>query len=426
MKNVFLFSILILFVTTSCNKKVSSTSDYEKYLVIENNSSVEGLESDLAFWNNKYQQQPNQFPYLAKMASINAALFEQTGSISNLKQSQLLFEKVNAATNHKNAGYLRSLSTIYIKQHEFKKAEQVLTKAEKVGENLDSTRKMLFDVYLELGNYFLAEQYLNWIKKENDFDYLIRYAKWQDKNGNLDMAIKNLEKAKVIAESSNLKHLKIWTYTNLADFYGHAGNIEQSYKLYLKALDIEPHNAYAKKGIVWILYSHENNPKEALRILDAIAENHKSPDYHLLKAEIAESLKDETLKQQALDAYFQEMNNVSYGAMYNKYNALLFADELQKNGEALEIAEKEINERPTPESYDLLAWSYYKNGDVKEALKIVEEHVVDNTFEPTILYHIAEVYKANGQYEKVKPLKAELLASLYELGPNMKEPIEKL
>ena len=90
------------------------------------------------------------------------------------------------------------------------------------------------------------------------------------------------------AEEANDKALKIWSYTNLADFYGHNGQIEESYNLYLKSLALDNNNAYAKKGIAWIVFSHDKNPKEALRILDIISDEHFSPDYFLLKAEIAE------------------------------------------------------------------------------------------------------------------------------------------
>jgi hypothetical protein len=43
-------------------------------------------------------------------------------------------------------------------------------------------------------------------------------------------------------------------------------------------------------------------------------------------------------------------------AMYNKYNNLIYADEeeiLQKH-----LKCKEVDHRPTSDSYDLLAWSY--------------------------------------------------------------------
>ena len=63
---------------------------------------------------------------------------------------------------------------------------------------------------------------------------------------------------------------------------------------------------------------------------------------------------------------------------------------------------------------------------INKALEIVEEYVDGYTYEPEVLYHIAEIYKAAGFEEKVKPLKKELLASTYELGPLMAQRIEQL
>jgi hypothetical protein len=51
----------------------------------------------------------------------------------------------------------------------------------------------------------------------NDYDYLIRLAKWNDHKGDLKTAITFMEKARDIAEKDN-RTLKIWSYSNLGDF----------------------------------------------------------------------------------------------------------------------------------------------------------------------------------------------------------------
>ncbi len=56
----------------------------------------------------------------------------------------------------------------------------------------------------------------------------------------------------------------------------------------------------------------------------------------------------------------------------------------------------------------------------------MEQHIINKTYEPATLYHVAEIYKAAGKTEDVKPLKKELLASLYELGPTMEDKIQNL
>ena len=414
---------------SSCEEskqQITSSEDYNKYLDIKENTSETTAKKEYAFWNDKLQKAPNQFPYIGKMAAANSQLFSTTGNIQYLVDAEKNLIDANNKTGNSNAPYLRALARNYISQHRFKDALALLEKAETNGENLESTQKMLFDVHLELGNYTQAKTYLTQFKGMADFDYLIRLSKWSDHEGNLEAAIKYMEKAMVIAESSNISSLKQWSYTNLADFYGHANRLQDSYEHYLKALALNPNDAYAKKGISWIVYSYERNPQEALRILDSITKQHKSPDYYLLKAEIAEFMVDNAEKENNIQQYMAAVKDVNYGKMYNKYNALILTEELNQIEKAFSIAEEEIQERPTPQSYDLLAWAYHNKGDYEKALQIVENNILDKTFEPEAQYHMAEIYKANGREDIAMKFKEELLGAAYELGPVMEQKIRQL
>ncbi|MEW4924248.1 cell surface protein [Algibacter sp. 2305UL17-15] len=428
--NLLAFTIILLVVGCKDNSPaptlVTNSKDYNHYLKTEKNEMLDAAQQDYKFWEKKLEKEPNQFPYLVKAAASQSLLFNKTGKIKHLIQAEVYLVAANEATAYKNSGYLRALSRNYISQHKFKDALELLKKAEANGDKLKSTQKMLFDVYLELGNTEAAKQYLTKIENYKDFDFLIRLSKWSDHEGDLDNAILYLKKATEIVEAHKNEGLKQWAYTNLADYYGHAGKIEASYNHYLKALEIDPNDAYAKKGIAWIVYSHEKNPDEALRILNAIIENYNAPDYYLLKAEIAEFKGDIIQKETQLELYNNAVTNNLYGDMYNKYNVLLFAEDSKKTAEALRIANQEINNRPTEQSYDLLAWAYYNHGDVKGALEIMENHVVGKTSEPEAMYHLAQIYKANGLVDNAKTLKGELLESTFELGPLMAQHIKNI
>ncbi len=54
----------------------------------------------------------------------------------------------------------------------------------------------------------------------------------------------------------------------------------------LKALALITYNAYAKKGIAWIVFSMIKIRKRQLRILDSVTATYNAPDYFLLKAEL--------------------------------------------------------------------------------------------------------------------------------------------
>ncbi len=429
MNSKYIIAFCTLLLLSSCNtetKQVTNSSDYNNYLELAENKTVQHAESNKEFWSGKLEKSPTQFPYMSKIASSYSHLFAATGNIEYLKLAEENLLEVNKITDYKSPGSLMSLASNYISQHKFKEALDLLSRAELIGDDLIDIQKMLFDVHLELGNKEMAKVYLEKIENMSDFDYLIRLAKWSDHQGNLDAAIKYLEKAKVIAESSKQKGIMHWTYSNLADFYGHAGRIDESYRLYLKALEINPNDAYSKKGIAWIVYSYEKNPDEALRILNSVTQTYTAPDYYLLKAEIYEYKGNEIAKDEQLRKYKEAVTNEFYGAMYNKYSVLLYTDEKENLEEAIKIAKIEVEHRPTPQSYDLLAWSYFSNGNIKEAVKVVDNHVVGHTFEPMALYHSAEIYKAAGMADKANAIKKDIAESAYELGPVIAEKVNKI
>lgn len=419
---------MILFAA-SCKQKESfktNTKDYNAYLDVTENKNYDLANEQLNFWSDKYETAPNQVTYLSKMAAAHGSIFESTGNVEHLYKTEEYLKEVNNRFNYGNASSIRALARNYISQHRFRESLELLEKAIVLGEGKSATNKMLFDVHMELGNYTAAEKKLIEIRDEKEFDYLIRLAKWYDHKGDLDGAILNMERATKLAEESRNEGLKLWAYSNVADFYGHAGRLQDSYDNYLKVLEIDPNYSYALKGIAWITFSHERNSQEALRIINAISKNHNTPDYLLLKAEIAEFDGKDGLKNEYLSQYFDRMDKQEFGEMYNSYNAKLFSDQPSNINKAIALAEREINNRPTPQSYDLLAWAYLKNGQKEKALKIAQQHVEGKTYEPEAAYHLAEIYAANGQKKKAKSFKSELLASVYELGPNTEKAIQKL
>lgn len=430
MKLLSAFStILFTLLFIGCDKKsdqITNVDEYDYFLVSNDNKKTDFALKEIEFWQNKFDKAPNQTSYLNKIAANYSVLFEQAGDIQDLYKAEELLIKSNEQLNYTDASSLRSLARNYITQHRFKEALDLANKAFKTGDKINETHKLLFDVQMELGNYELAKKSLVAISDSNDFDYLIRLAKWNDHKGDLEAAIAMMEKASAIVEKFDNKYLLSWTYSNLGDMYGHAGNIEESYKHYIKTLKIDPNNSFALKGLAWIAFSHEKNTSEAKRIIDVVSKKHNSPDFYLLKAEIAEYEKDFASQEIYLKKYFNTLKSKNYGVMYNKYNGFLYADDNNTLNKTLAIANEEIANRQTPQSYDLLAWYYYKKGDVKQALKIANEHIVNKSFEPEVLYHLACIYKANNEINQIKSIKKELQASVYELGPNMVTKIDRL
>lgn len=426
MKYILLPLIAIVFFSCSNRKeqKITQSEDYNVYLKSETNAKLQKALNNKEFWSKRIGEDTSKITGVTELASVYSSIFSATGDVEQLNISEQLYTKAKKLSAKNKDAYLRSLAHTYISQHRFKEAKKLLDSAYTYKDNRYETELMLFDVTMELGLYKEANSYLKKIKNNSDFNYLIRLSKWSDYQGNLDEAIKYMEKAMQIAESSGKKQLKVWSYSNLADFYGHAGRINDAYNYYLKTLKLDSDNAYAKKGIAWIAYSYENDTKEANRILDSILKQHKSPDYYLLKAEIAEHKNEIKNVEKFQKQFMSSVTENNYGAMYNTYLIELYAETAPQK--ALSIANKEVANRATPETYSLLALAQLKAGQNEEALHTITTYVEGKTFEPMAQYYSALVYKANGENDKIKPIKEELEGASFEIGPVLTKKVAEL
>ena len=424
MKNVFAsmcLSLLLLGCNGQGDKDVTFTTnpkDYTSFLQADPIKSYAAALEEKEFWSKRLGSDSTGVGDLGPLAGAYSKLFETSGAIQHLKDAEQVYKKaITVAAIKIQDGYKRALAKNYITQHRFKDAITLLEESYAGISNKHATELLLFDCYLEVGAYSKALQLLKKIENINQFDYLIRISKWSDHQGDLSAAIGYMEKALTIANSRKNLALQIWTNTNIADYYGHQGDIKASYNHYLKTLALQPDHAYAKKGIAWILYSKEHNITLASVLIDHLLKNHNLPDYYLLKAEMASYQGDSVLSEEYMQQFFTLANNPLYGDMYNthKIRALVKTDPYK----ALQLAQKEVDNRTTPQSYQFLALAQLASNQKQEALATITNFVVGKTSEPMALLHSAQVYKANGMLDKVTALKTALLPASYELGPEI-------
>ncbi|MBP6686545.1 MAG: tetratricopeptide repeat protein [Lacibacter sp.] len=418
-------SFIILCCTVllaACSKNTKPVVQEEKIITLlqQNNTTEPGaakIEADMQFWNSRLTAIADDMISQIKLASLYSQRFHYSGQISDIHKSDSLYHAANQLQKKFASGIYRSLAANCVTQHQFIQADRYLDTAATMGDDLYLTRLQQFDVKLELGLYNHAEAILNAFRQKNNFDYYIRAAKLEDHKGNSDASISLMEKAYTDVKNSKKDQLLLWIKTNLADMYGHNNRISQSYQLYTEVVKEHPDYYHAWKGIAWIAYSHDKNTTLAKKILLWLKKQHPVPDYDLMLSEIAAFEQNNQEKNRYLALFIDNISNPAYGDMYNKYLFTIMSDELNNQPSAMTIAQKEINNRPTPQSYELFAWSLYKNGQLDEAMKIAESRIINKTFEPDALYHIGMLLKKSGRSKLAKQYLTEALESSFELGP---------
>jgi tetratricopeptide (TPR) repeat protein len=416
-KHVLPYVIALLVLSCGKNEKITNPADYEIYF--ENNApatKLAAIDSEISFWQKKLDKIDDDIVSRSKLAGLLERRFFYSGKIIEVHQADSLYKLVNRIQSKNSSGIFRALASNSIKQHKFKQAQLYIDSALYLGDDRYLSLLMQFDIAMELGNKVKANEVLNSLGDKKNFDYLIRAAKYKDHiEGNLDEAIELMEKALKEVETNNT--LLLWTKSNLGDLYGHANRMSESYRCYLDVLSKDPEYYHALKGIAWLVFSGDKNPAEAKRIIVSLKQRHNVPDYDLLLAEIAEFENAKKERDQHFANFLRTAADPLYGDMYSKYVFNLKADVLNHPDEALSIAKKEVENRPTPEAFSWLAWAYLKKGEVNQAVQIAKAKVENKSFEPEVVYRMGMIYKNSGQKNKAKQYLNDAKSSHYELGP---------
>jgi tetratricopeptide (TPR) repeat protein len=422
--------LLLLVLITSCKQEtIVREKDYAEFIAVEKletHKNLGNIDKELDFWSHRLATMPGDIASQVTIASLLRSRFSYSGNIKEIHQADSFYTTANVLTKTNSSSIYRSLAANCVTQHRFRQAKMYLDSALQLGDNKYSTLLMMFDVTMELGDYYAAQDILKKLGEQNSFQYIIRQSKFEDHaKGNLDKAISLMEEAVKKARQEKNDGLFCWAKSNLGDMYSHANRFTEAYSCYLEVLKIDDEYYHCLKGIAWLAFSHDKNTVAAKNIIQYLKRKHPVPDYDLLLSEIAEYEGNMKERDAYLTAYQHALADPLYGDMYNKYNYNLYADVWNDPGAALSVAETEVNNRPTPESYSLLSWAYHIKGDNKKALSIARDHVEHHSSEPDVLYRLGIIYKANRENSKAKKYLQLARESSFELGPQTAEMISE-
>ena len=87
-KYTFLIIVLAAVLFTNCSKnntqKITDTNDYNTYLAMTENETLDRAKQNEVFWSEKLEKTPNQYGYHSKLASTYTAYFTTTGDVEYL------------------------------------------------------------------------------------------------------------------------------------------------------------------------------------------------------------------------------------------------------------------------------------------------------------------------------------------------------
>ncbi|MEO8513480.1 MAG: hypothetical protein ABI543_07975 [Ignavibacteria bacterium] len=389
-----IITVFLISGSAKNSSPVVNADEVRAFLTAETkNPQLETINSRIKFFAEKVQKDNFGPVTTGMLAGAYSARFGISGDINDLVTSDSLWKMTGRKYNGTKTSVYQSLSMNSLARHEFKKSLDYAYNAYLIGEHKNISEGMIFDAYIETGNYEEARRLLNSQRNNTEFSYLIRASKYKEITGDIDSALIFMSLALDIAKSNPTRPgLITWTNNSLAAIYIKAENYGKAYELYLNSLKLDPNNYKALEGIAVIASVNDKNYALAEEILLDLSKRLLSPDPYLNMYKVAKLQGDNAKKKEYLDKFITISSDPKYGKMYNKYLAEISADEFSDFNKALNIAQSEISERPTPASYFLLAWIYSKQGDYTKAIDIIKNNVEDKTFDPEILAKIDRIY----------------------------------
>ncbi len=428
MKPLSIFTLSLLFLALSCNnpgKPIVNTAFTDSLVTHYQPSSIENMVlADMDFWKKRQDSMPGGYTALSRYAGELVQRFHLHGNIADLLLADSILHSMNNEFKQKEPGIFRSMASLNITRHRFREADGYVQKALALGGEKYASTLLFFDTQFELGNYIMADQALRSCASTNEYGYFFRLSKWKHLQNETDSAVFYMLKAADWAGNSLL--LKQTALSNVADLYMHEGKLQQANDLYVSSLKQNAADHHSLQGLGRIALMKDNNADEAEKIFRFIATKNQLPDAVYNLEWVAEQKADSSAQKEFAEEFVNRVSDSVYGGMYNKYLVELYTGILQQPGKALIIAEKEIANRATPQTYVWFVWSLHKSGLDAKAMEVYTAHVSGKPLEALELYWMGKMMKDMGKnYNANEFFKAADL-NRYDLSPAKQRDLKRL
>jgi hypothetical protein len=377
-------------------------------------------QKDLEFWETRVRKLPENFVNSFKYSSALAGRFHIYGNINDLLHADSIMEAL--ASKFNEPGMLLSLAGYKMLQHQFFEAKKYINAVAQMKTEKFATQMMMFDASFELGDEYHAYTILQQTRSPNDYSYNFRLSKFDHYKGNMDSSITHMMNAATLARFNT--YLRSTALSNAADLYVHNGEISNAVQLYEQCLRNNSCDFHSLIALGWLALVHDHNDSLAEKILQFAHSKLESPD-PLFKLSQANELTNSAAAKKWAIAFANQAGLPAYGNMYNKYLIQVYTSTLDNPAKALELAQKELSNRNTPQINAWLAWCLFLNGRKQEAYKIYQQSVSERPLEGLELYWMGKLMKGLGKGYTAQQFFKAAEMNKYDLSPSVQKDLEE-
>jgi tetratricopeptide (TPR) repeat protein len=202
-----------------------------------------------------------------------------------------------------------------------------------------------------------------------------------------------------------------WSEYQLGEELFQTGEMASAEKAYLAALDQYPGYYRGLAGLAK-LRAAQGRYTDAVDLFKKAIAAVPYPEYAAALGDVYQKLGNaqEAKKQYELVEFIGYLSQINR-QIHNRDLALFYADHDLKLNESLELARNELEVRHDIYSWDVLAWSLYKNGKFPDAADTIPHALSQGTRDAQLFFHAGMIYEKVGDSAKAKSYLRQALAT---------------
>jgi tetratricopeptide (TPR) repeat protein len=367
-------------------------------------SDLAATEQTIRFLENRIKHDPEDFIARDKLAVYYLQRVRETGDLTYLKlASHAAQASLATMPPERNTGGLTALTQVELTSHDFVAARDHAKRLTELEPDESYLYQLLGDAQLELGEYDNATEAFRQMERLGGIQSLTRVAIEQRKarlaalRGDTDTASRSLQTALMLALAMPAppRETVAWCRWQLGETAFSIGDYATAEQHYRDALTTFPDYFRALASLARV--------RAARGDLPGAIEQYERAVYILPDPTFVAALGDlyklrgrdkDAAAQYALVEAIARLS--ASGALYNRQQALFYADHDIKPQEAYANAAKEYAVRQDIYGADAVAWTALKAGKLPEAQAATQKALRLGTRDARLFYHAGMIAQAAG------------------------------
>jgi tetratricopeptide (TPR) repeat protein len=351
----------------------------------------------------------------AGYAGLGAAYLQkgrETADAADYELAKGALEKsLDLLSNDPAAAFaMTQMALVCMVEHRFDDAETWAQKALALGSGDPSPWAIAGDALADMGDYKGASEAYSRLKSSyGSEDEKLAFSYQRDSRmsflrfvaGDTQGAIQLMHSAVHTAIETHMPAENIaWSQYQLGEERFLAGETNAAEKAYLASLDEYPNYYRALAGLAKVRAA-QGRYADAVQLYKQAIAKVPYPEYVAALGDIYRKLGQpkEAKKQYELVEFIGYLSQVNQ-QIHNRDLALFYADHDLKLQESLALAQMELEVRRDIYTWDVLAWSLFKNDRLQQAAEAISHALEQGTKDPQLFFHAGMIYKSLGDSAK--------------------------